>query len=145
MRFFILITLLWSLADVSAQTILDWSDLTDGISFKVLSLENPFPGFTEATFSEKLSALEGKDIILTGYFLVLDGNQSTYMLSKNPMASCFFCGNGGPETVVGLEFLEKPSFNMDDLLSVKGVLHLNGDDPDQYYYRIEKADALSIK
>ncbi|MEX0361864.1 MAG: hypothetical protein AB3N10_12860, partial [Allomuricauda sp.] len=77
-------------------------------------------------------------------FLVLDGTQSVYLLSKNPMASCFFCGNGGPETIMELEFSEKPSFVMDDLLSVSGLLRLNADNPNQCYYRIEKAIALSL-
>ncbi len=61
------------------------------------------------------------------------------------MASCFFCGNGGPETVMDLEFTEKPSFVMDELISVKGTFHLNENDPNACYYRIENADALSFK
>ncbi|WP_350286294.1 hypothetical protein [uncultured Croceitalea sp.] len=145
MRFYLLILLFWMGTNARAQVLLDWSDLTGGISFQTLSLENPFPEFNKATFSEKLAALEGKEVILTGYFLVLDGNQSLYMLSKNPMASCFFCGNGGPETVVGLQFHEKPSFTMDDLLSVKGVLGLNRDNPNLYYYRLEMVDALRLE
>lgn len=145
MRFYLLILLFCMGTNARAQVILDWSDLTEGISFQTLSLENPFPGFNEATFSEKLSALEGKEVILTGFFLVLDGKQSMYMLSKNPMASCFFCGNGGPETVVGLQFKEKPSFTMDTLLSVQGILRLNRDNPNLYYYRLEKADALRLE
>ncbi|WP_343486436.1 hypothetical protein [Allomuricauda sp. d1] len=145
MRYYLLILLIGLGTDAQAQTFLDWSDLSDGISYRALSLEDPFPGFSKATFSEKLAVLEGKEVILTGYFLVLDGNQSLHMLSKNPMASCFFCGNGGPETVAGLQFQEEPSFTTDDLLSVKGILRLNRDNPNQYYYRIEKADAIRLK
>ncbi len=142
MRFSLLILLFWIGTTTQAQVDLDWENLSDGISFQELSLKETIPGFSKATFSEELAALEGKEVTLTGYFLVLDGNQSSYMLSKNPMASCFFCGNGGPETVVGLEFLKKPSFKMDELLSVKGILRLNDDNPNQYYYRIEEADGL---
>ena len=145
MRFYLLILLFCMATKGHTQVFLDWSDLTGGVVFETLSLDNPFPEFNKATFSEKLSALEGKEVVLTGYFLVLDGKQSSYMLSKNPMASCFFCGNGGPETVVGLQFQEKPSFTMDDLLSVQGVLRLNRDNPNLYYYRLEKVDALRLE
>ncbi|AKA36258.1 hypothetical protein [Flagellimonas lutaonensis] len=144
MRFCLLIVLFLMATNAKTQTLLSWSDLSKGISFQAQSTEDPFFGFTKAQFSQKIAELEGKEVILTGYFLVLDGNQSIYMLSKNPMASCFFCGNGGPETVVGLEFSDKPLFKMDALLSVKGVLRLNQNDPNQYYYRIEKADAMRL-
>jgi len=145
MRFYLLILFVWMGTNAHAQVILEWPDLIGGISFQTTALEDAFPGFNKAGFSEKLSALEGKEVIITGFFLVLDGNQSRYMLSKNPMASCFFCGNGGPESVVGLEFQERPSFAMDDLLSVKGILKLNRDNPNLYYYQIEKADALRLE
>nr|WP_299342669.1 hypothetical protein [Allomuricauda sp.] len=145
MRFFVLIALFWTVTSVTAQTVLDWSDLSEGISWELPSLESMIPGFQKATFSQKMKTLEGKEVTITGYLLVLDGRQSVYLLSKNPMASCFFCGNGGPETVMDLEFTEKPSFVMDELISVKGTFHLNENDPNACYYRIENADALSFK
>ncbi len=144
MRTFILLLVFHIGVTAESQAFIDWYDLSGGIAFNSQSLDDPFQGFSIATFSEELTALEGKEVVLTGYFLRLDSNQSIYMLSKNPMASCFFCGNGGPETVVGLQFLERPSFDMDELLSVRGILRLNKDNPNQYYYRIEKADAFSL-
>lgn len=145
MRFFLSIVLFSTLTTTSGQAVLDWSDLSKGISWEVPSLDAMIPGFQKATFSTKMKALEGKQVIVTGYLLVLDGRQSVYLLSKNPMASCFFCGNGGPETVMDLEFTEKPSFVMDELISVKGTFHLNENDPNACYYRIENADAMSFK
>lgn len=130
---------------LSAQTTLDWSDLADGISWELPSPEAIFPGFQKASFSSKMEALNGKEVTITGYLLVLDGNQSVFLLSKNPMASCFFCGNGGPETVVDLRFTKSPTYVMDDLLSVEGTLYLNRDNPNGAYYSIENADALRIK
>ena len=145
MRYLVVIAL-FSMGTVAhGQTVLDWSDLSDGISWVLSSPEEIFGGFQRAQFSPELRALEGKQVIITGYFLVLDGKQSVYLLSKNPMASCFFCGNGGPETIVDLKFSNRPSFLMDDLLSVKGTLYLNDNDPNACYFRIENADALSVK
>ncbi len=128
-----------------AQTVLSWSDLSTEISWELQSIETMIPGFQRATFSPKMRALEGEEVIITGYLLVLDGRQTVYLLSKNPMASCFFCGNGGPETIVALEFTQKPSFVMDELISVKGTLRLNQDNPNACYYRVEAADATSFK
>ncbi|WP_120714336.1 DUF3299 domain-containing protein [Ulvibacterium marinum] len=145
MRIFLFIVGCWIGLDTNAQTVLGWSDLSEGISWEVPSPENIFPAFQEANFSPKMKALEGKKVVITGYLLVLDSQQSIYLLSKNPMASCFFCGNGGPETVLDLKFVEKPSFVMDELLSVEGILYLNENNPNACYYRIEDADAISFK
>jgi len=145
MRFFLFAVLFWIGTVSYGQTSLDWSDLSQSISFESSSETSFFPEFQKANFSLKMKALEGTEVIITGYFLKLDEQQSVYLLSKNPMASCFFCGNGGPETVIGLQFEEKPSFVIDDLLSIKGILRLNRDDPNICYYSIENADALSLK
>ena len=61
------------------------------------------------------------------------------------MASCFFCGNGGPESVLDLQFAEKTSFKMDELLSVEGTFHMNGTNPNAAYYQIKNANAVSFK
>ena len=138
-----LIFLLFSL-QIGAQTVLDWSDLERGISWKKTTSKTKYPGFLEAEFSDKLAALEGKEVSLIGFLLVLDGSQSVYMLSKNPMASCFFCGNGGPETISEISFAQRPSFTMDDLITITGILRLNGDDPTRCYYLIEQAEGFGL-
>ncbi len=145
MRFFLLIALFWIGTVVQGQTVLRWSDLTEGISWQRPSPEAIFPGFQKATFSPEIKALQGKQVTIVGYILVLDGKQSVYILSRNPMASCFFCGNGGPETLMDVHFAKKPSFVMDELLSVEGTFYLNENDPNACYYRIENADALRLK
>ncbi|MEM9648001.1 MAG: hypothetical protein AAF969_05940 [Bacteroidota bacterium] len=145
MRYVPLIVLVWIGSYGNSQTVLQWSDLSEGISWERSSPDALFPGFQRATFSPEMKNLEGKQVIITGHLLVLDGKQSVYLLSKNPMASCFFCGNGGPETIVDLTFDEKPSFVMDELLSVKGILYLNANNPNACYYRIENVDALSLE
>lgn len=137
------IFLLFSTAIV-AQTPLDWSDFESGISWKKGSEGSTFPGFLEADFSDRLERLEGKEVSLIGFLIVLDGAQSVYMLSKNPMAECFFCGNGGPETISQITFKGKHSFQMDDLISVTGILRLNRKDPTRCYYLIEQAEAFGI-
>jgi len=113
---------------IVAQTTLYWSDLEGGISWNERIEKSVYPSFQEATFSEKLNRLDGQKVSLVGFLLVMDGAQSVYLLSKNPMASCFFCGNGGLETVSEISFAQRPSFSMDDLISVTGILRLNTND-----------------
>ena len=142
MKYFIPFLFLLFTTTAKAQAVLDWNDLERGISWKEGSVDATFPGFLQAEYSEKLSNLEGKEISLIGYLIVLDGTQSIYMLSKNPMASCFFCGNGGPESISEIFFDEENSFKMDDLIMGTGILRLNRNDPSRTYYLIEKASAF---
>lgn len=129
---------------LEAQTALDWSDLEKGIFWKKSTTKLAYPGFLEADFSDKLTDLEGKEVSLIGFLIVFEGSQSVYMLSKNPMASCFFCGNGGPETISEIAFAGKPNFRMDDLITVTGILRLNRDDPMRCYYLIEQAEGFGL-
>jgi len=127
-----------------AQTELNWADLESGITWQKAQQGSSYPSFLNATFSSQLTMLEGQKITLTGFLLVLDGRKSIYMLSKFPMASCFFCGGSGAETVAEISFVEKPSFGMDDLITVTGSLRLNGNDPTRCYYSIERAEGLGF-
>ncbi len=145
LRLSLFMILFWAGTEIRSQAVLDWSDLSEGISWELPAPGAIFPGFQKANFSSEIRALEGKEVIITGYLLILDAQQTVFLLSKNPMASCFFCGNGGPETVVDLQFYEKPPFEMDELLSVRGILRLNRDNPNASYFKIEKADAISFK
>ena len=141
---FLLLGFLLFALGVEAQTALDWSDFEQGISWKKKTAESTFPGFLEAKFSDKLNDLEGMQVSLIGFLIVFDGNQPIYMLSKNPMASCFFCGNGGPETISEITFAKETSFGMDDLITVTGTLRLNRDDPTRCYYLIEQAEGFGL-
>lgn len=141
----LVILLFFSISHVLiGQTPIDWSDFENGISWRSGSEGSTFPGFMEADFSDNLERLEGQKISLIGFLIVLDGAQSVYMLSKNPMAECFFCGNGGPETVAQVKFKESHSFEMDDLISVTGILRLNRKDPTRCYYLIEDIEAFGL-
>jgi len=139
----LLICLLFSVI-CAGQTPLDWSDLEGGISWRQSTAKTEPPGFLKANFSYKLIELDGQKVSLTGFLIVLEGTQPIYMLSKNPMAQCFFCGNGGPETISELTFIKKPKFVMDDLITVTGTLRLNGDDPTRCYYSIEEVEAFGL-
>lgn len=122
-----------------AQKNITWDDLAD-VKFTEKYYQEYGQYFLYPTFSESVKNLEGKQLTLTGYFLNLDPEGATYILSKGPMASCFFCGVGGPETAVELHFTSKPSFKTDDIITVTGVLELNADDPGHFNYIFRQSE-----
>lgn len=124
--------------------VITWSDLAQ-VKFSVSNSTNGSTAWQKPNFLAPLQALQGKKVSITGYFLNLNKQNAWYMLSKNPMASCFFCGNGGPETVAMVKFAGKEVFDTDDVVTVTGILRLNGEDPNNSIYLIEQADGLIIR
>src|SRR5688572_22321444 len=65
--------------------------------------------YEKPIFSAAAKALNGKTVTLPGYMVPFEngvkGNH--FMLSSMPLNACFFCGVGGPETVVEV-FLKEP-------------------------------------
>ncbi|MBK9933311.1 MAG: hypothetical protein IPP05_04030 [Cytophagaceae bacterium] len=60
------------------------------------------------------------------------------------MASCFFCGGSGPESIVQLNFSKKNRFNTDQVITVKGKLRLNADNVDDLNYILDDASLVQI-
>lgn len=100
--------------------------------------EKFFPDYDEyflfPHFKESLKELEGQEVIITGFFLSIDPENDIYILSKSPMASCFFCGAAGPETAIELQFDNPEAFKTDDLVTVTGQLNLNSEDIQHFNY-----------
>lgn len=92
-------------------------------------------------FGPKVKSLEGKHVCLKGYILAIDDKKGIYILSRNPYSACFFCGNGGPESIVELKLNPNhPRFTMDQVVTIKGRLRLNQDDVYQCNYILESAE-----
>jgi hypothetical protein len=87
--------------------------------------------------------LAGKNIILPGYIVPFENGikSSHFMLSSLPLNACFFCGVGGPETVVEV-FTKNAVTYTDKPVEVKGILKLNDKDPDKMYYVLEQAEII---
>ena len=99
--------------------------------------------FQKPVFSASVKTLENKTIVLPGYMVPLENETSSnrIMLSSLPLNACFFCGVGGPETVVEV-YLNKKTSYIEKPLEVKGTLILNDDDPDQMIYVLKDAEIL---
>jgi hypothetical protein len=94
-------------------------------------------------FTKELMALSTKIITLPGYMVPFENGMkgAHFMLSSMPLNACFFCGVGGPETVVEV-FLTKPITYTDKPIEVKGKLILNNSNPDKMIYSLEGASFL---
>jgi hypothetical protein len=99
--------------------------------------------YEKPIFNQGIKNLDGKVITLPGYMIPFDNGSkgATFMLSSLPINACFFCGVGGPESVVEVNMKQPISFN-DKPIEIKGVLRLNDKNPDRMIYRIEQAEYL---
>jgi PP-loop superfamily ATP-utilizing enzyme len=96
------------------------------------------------TFSKEIQRLNGKEVVIRGYLVPVD--KTTWALSKNTYAACFFCGKAGPETVVGLTFAADPGkLKMDSNALIKGTFILNGTNVDDWMYSLTDARILSVR
>ncbi len=91
-------------------------------------------------FSDKVKALEGKEILIKGYIIPVEGYKShkEFILSAFPYNMCFFCGGAGPETVMEVEAKEPVKYKA-DAIYLKGKLELNADDINRLMYKIVNA------
>lgn len=99
---------------------------------------------TRARFGEQVQQLDGKEITLRGFFLAADLTGNLFVLSYNPMATCFFCSAAGIETVVEIE--PHPDdlrlfkrLRTDNYIEVKGILQINPDNFERLVYILKEA------
>ena len=126
-----------------AQQTITWDQLTDVKFTKKFSAEFGIE-LLEAYFGPSVKALDGKEIIIKGYIIPLDPLGTQYVISRNPMASCFFCGGSGPETVAELRLHPKSirRYATDEMLSFKGTLMLNEKNTESLNYVILNAERM---
>lgn len=75
-----------------------------------------------------------------------DIKKGIYALSKSNFASCFFCGQSGPETVISLKFKTKPRrYDTDEYLTFKGVFELNDTNFNDFIYIFRGAEEYNEK
>lgn len=97
-------------------------------------------------FESKVKALNGKEIIISGYLVPLEelgrkASEQFFILSALPFNLCFFCGNAGPETVMEVFSLDRIKFS-NDIITIKGRLELNDSDPMRLMYILKDARKL---
>jgi len=145
-RVVVVVTIYFSLTTTHAQSkynglpSLVWPKLYD---IKFEKAKDNLGEYDKPIFSQAAKSLEGKVVTLPGYMNPFEkGTKGTsFMLSSLPITACFFCGVGGPESVVEV-ILKSPIFFTEKPVEIKGILRLNDKDPDRMIYRIEQAEYL---
>ncbi len=120
-----------------AQTTLDWIALSD-IELTERMSEEFGTSYEEASFSKHIMALDSAEVIISGYMIPLDALGTSYALSRNPNASCFFCGKAGPETVIRLWFEPKhmKRYDTDKHLRIQGQLRVHSSTKHGFLYEL---------
>lgn len=133
----LLFFLLWP---VDTRTI-TWEDLKDvKFSRKFIKEEDMY--FLFPTFGEKVKRLNGCELQIKGYMIPVDPEGRIYVLSARPMASCFFCGAAGPETIIQLNLKTKKKFKTDAVWTVRGKFRLNSDNLSECNYVLDAGEAV---
>ena len=126
-----------------SQNEITWDDLAD-VEFEELYSEEIDEYVLYPHFGSSVRELSGKQVLLRGHILTIDPSEGYVILSKGPIWSCFFCGAGGPETVVELNLKsDKNNFVMDEVVTIKGTLRLNADDIYKCNYILDYAEVSS--
>lgn len=137
----ILFFLLINFSTLLAQEEIDWSYLAD-VKFEVKFSDKLGYDLHHADFGKLIQQYDGQEVSITGYMIPMDPLGVSYVLSKNPNSSCFFCGGAGPETVLELEL--KPSaierYEVDDLKTFRGILKLNKVNEKHLTYLLTEAE-----
>jgi len=126
------------------------ASLSDTLSWKLLGqikfVKKPSADYPEGVMypvvNSTLKAKAGKTIVMSGFIIPIDNK--TYALSKNVFASCFFCGQAGPETIMGLKFKNAGTkLKTDQYVTITGNFRYNDDDVDDWIYHIDNAVVVS--
>ena len=134
-----LVSLLLTLVTFTQKTYAQevWKSLSE-VTYKI-SQDN-FGELYVPVFSENIKKLEGKVVEADGYIIPFEGmfKPTHIILSSLPLAECFFCGSGGPETVMEV-MLTSPIKYTSKRVKVRGKLTLNTADPEKLMYILKEA------
>ncbi|MEK6475972.1 hypothetical protein WJR50_00510 [Catalinimonas sp. 4WD22] len=117
-----------------------WKALS-GVTYTIT--EDEYGELYVPKFSEEAKAMEGKEVTVPGYIIPFEGlfKPDHVIVSSLPLASCFFCGSGGPETVMEV-YLKEPIDYTEAIVAFKGKLKLNDEDYEQLMYILEDAEMV---
>lgn len=109
------------------------------------TIQDALGNYEKPIFSDAVKALDGKPVTLPGYMVPFDNGMkgTSFILTSLPLNACFFCGVGGPETVIEVNLKSTLTYT-ENPIEVRGILRLNDTDPDQLIYRLEQAEFLGV-
>lgn len=140
LRLLLVFGLFFSLSGSLVQAQGVWKTLTE-VSYKIS--EDQFGELYVPVFSENIKKLEGKVVEAEGYIIPFEGmfKPEHIILSSLPLAECFFCGSGGPETVMEV-MMTNPIKYTSKRVKVRGKLTLNAKDPEKLMYILKEGQLI---
>lgn len=86
-------------------------------------------------FGKEIKGVADQIVEIEGFIIPFDGmfKPTELILSSLPISECFFCGSGGPETVMEISMKEKIKYTT-KRVKIRGKLKLNADNPDKLMY-----------
>ena len=120
----------------------DWQRLMD-IGYRLQYFEEKDMEMYSPVFPPDVKALHKQIVVIEGFVIPFDEEGDFLSLSFNPYASCFFCGNASPASVLSMYLKKKGKrYKIDDFKKFKGKLYLNQDDPNEFYYVLRDAEEV---
>jgi hypothetical protein len=118
-----------------------WKDLSE-VTYKIG--QDEFGELYLPVFGDKIKKLAGKVVEADGYIIPFEGmfKPNHIILSSLPLAECFFCGSGGPETVMEVMLTNSIKYTS-KRVRVRGKLTLNDKDPEKLMYILKDAVLLT--
>lgn len=118
-----------------------WKDLSE-VTYKIG--EDEWGELYLPVFGPKIKKIEGTVVEADGYIIPFEGmfKPEHIILSSLPLAECFFCGSGGPETVMEV-MLKNPITYTSKRVRVRGTLTLNDKDPEKLMYILKDAQLIN--
>jgi uncharacterized membrane protein YcgQ (UPF0703/DUF1980 family) len=121
----------------------DLWDVFGKVKFESIYNEKESTYLLYPEFTSELKEMEGKEVEITGFYIPMSLDANVIVISRTNYASCFFCGNAGPETVVEVEPRNKfRDFTMDEKITIKGKLKLNRDDIFRLNFILEEGEVV---
>ncbi|AWH83832.1 hypothetical protein HYN59_01290 [Flavobacterium album] len=120
--------------------------VSDTLTWKLLGqikyIKKPSADYPEGVMypvvNTALKAKNKKQVVMSGFIIPIDNKN--YALSKNVFASCFFCGQAGPETIMGLHFKNTATkLKTDQYVTITGTFRYNDSDVDDWIYHVDNA------
>ena len=141
MPLFLSLVILLTLTDSQDQQ--DLWDIFGKVEFESIYNEKESTYLLYPEFTSELREMEGTVVELTGFYIPMSLDDNTIVISRTNYASCFFCGNAGPETVAEIEPKNKfRTFSMDEKITVKGKLKLNRDNIYRLSFILEEGEVV---
>lgn len=130
-----------SLSPVVAQESVNWDRLAQ-VKWSDSFDANLGITIIEGTYEEDLMTLDGQEIVISGYVIPLDALGLSYALSRTSFASCFFCGQAGPETVMELRIKPRSieaSRLKNTLIKFRGMFQIKTSNELGLHYSLQNA------